>query len=239
MHRFERGSHRLGYTLAELLIVIAIIGVISLISLLLNSRKSMYAGRDVERKTDVVNIHRAFEEYYNDHGCYPPVDILNTCGGNGLSPALDRIPCDPSTKQPYLYQPVDESNLCAGNRLCVKLQDFSDPDITKLGCDPTAGCGWGAYWNYCVAAGTTVTPAGGFVPSATGTPTPTPIATPTPTPTLLGPYACRPGIAVGGFVILSGSCNNVGDPASYGCPNSFAESDCQNKCGQQAYWCAQ
>ncbi len=233
MYRFARTRGSVGYTLAELLIVVSIIGVVALMFLLMNWRKSINAGFDVERKTDLVNIRRSFEEYYNDKGCYPATDILNNCDGSELSPYLAKIPCDPVTGKPYLYKPESDTNLCLGNRLCAKLQDFSDPDITKLGCDPEGGCGWGAFWNYCLASGTTATPPGGFDAGVT------PTLTPTPTPSLFGPYACRPGIQVGGIVLLAGQCNNVGDPSFYGCPFSFAENDCQSKCGDITYWCAQ
>lgn len=230
--RRSRFSHRrLGYTLAELLIVVAIIAVIALIFLLMNWRKSIYAGYDVKRKTDLVNVRRAFEEYYNDHECYPSTDIVETCGGNGLAPYIDKIPCDPVSGQPYLYKPASDSNVCIGNRLCAKLQDWSDPDITKLGCDAQAGCGWGAYWNYCVSSGTTVLP----MDQIAGNITPSP--SPTPTPSYYGPYACRPGIQVGGTILLPGQCNNVGDPAYFGCQYSFAESNCQGLCTELSAWC--
>ena len=228
MYRLRKYGTSNGFTLAELLIVVAIISIIALIFLLMSWRKSINAGKDVQRKTDLVNIRRAFEEYYNDHECYPPADILTNCNGNQLLPTLERIPCDPVSGQPYLYTPESDTNLCIGNRLCAKLQDLSDPDITKLGCDPVAGCGWGAYWNYCLANGTTST---GLNPI---TPTPTPIPA-----GLNGSYACRGGIQVGGVVVWIGSCNNVGDPTVYRCTYSFVESDCQNLCGQIAYWCLQ
>ena len=233
MYRFARTRGSVGYTLAELLVVVSIIGVVALMFILMNWRKSIYAGTDAQRKTALLNIRRGFEEYYNDRNCYPAVDVLATCDGNALSPYLSKIPCDPVTNEPYKFVPESATNLCLGNRICTKLQDLSDPDIIKLGCDPQGGCGWGAFWNYCLASGTTATPAGGFDASVT------PTLTPTPTPSLFGPYACRPGLQLGGIVLLSGSCNNVGNPSAYGCPYSFAENDCQSKCGQIPYWCAQ
>lgn len=211
-----------GWTLMELLIVVAILAIIAVIFLLVNWRRSIYRAQDARRKTDVANIRRAFEEYYNDNGCYPSLSILSNCGGADLAPYVAKVPCDPTTKAPYKYQPDTETNLCLGNRVCAKLQDWNDPDITSLGCHPTEGCGWGAYWNYCLATGTTVV-APGFIPGTSPTPTAT------PTPGFAGPYACRRG----------GVCNNVGDPQALGCPQSFAQSDCKNLCGDPWYWCAQ
>jgi prepilin-type N-terminal cleavage/methylation domain-containing protein len=233
MNHTHKKHNRHGYTLAELLIVVAIIAVIALIFLLMNWRKSLYAGYDAQRKTDLVNIRRAFEEYYNDKGCYPDADILNNCKGNQLDPFIAKIPCDPSTGQPYLYSLQTESNVCLGSRVCAKLQDWSDPDITKLGCDPEQGCGWGAYWNYCVSSGASVTPFEGIGLDVTPSPSPT------PTPSWFGDYACRPGIQVSGIVLMDGQCNNVGSPGAFGCQYSFEESNCQGRCSQISYWCAQ
>lgn len=232
----QKNTRQQGWTLSELLIVVSIIAILAVIFLMFNWKRSVYRAHDAQRKTDLVNITRSFEEYFNDNGCYPPVDILNTCSGDGLAPYIAKIPCDPTTFEPYKYKPESDTNLCLGNRVCAKLQDWSDLDITRLGCYAEAGCGWGAHWNYCLATGTTVTPAGGFDPNVTPSPTPT------PTPLLLGPNACRRGIQIGGVVVLNGACNNVGDPSVYGCPYSFVESDCQGKCisaDQIQYWCAQ
>lgn len=202
-----------GWTLMELLIVIAIIMLLALLFLLVNWKKSLYRANDTRRKTDLANIRRSFEEYYNDHECYPPVDVLTVCGGPALSPYLAKIPCDPSTKEPYLYKPDGDTTTCSGNRVCAKLQDFADPDIVSLGCDAKLGCGWGAYWNYCLATGTTVT-APGFIPGVAPTPTVR------PTPVLNGQYSCTP----------AGDCNFYGNPAGSGCTISWQSSCPQGAC---------
>ena len=211
-----------GWTLAELLIVVAIVAILAVIFLLVSWKRNIYRAHDAQRKTDVANIRRAFEEYYNDKNCYPPLDILNDCWSttSDISPYLAKIPCDPTTQEPYKYESDSQTNTCVGNRVCTKLQDWADPDITTLGCHPQNGCGWGAYWNYCLATGTTVT-APGFDPGAT------PTQAPTPTPSYMGPYACT----------RDGVCNNVGDPQTQGCPQSWEESNCQNMCGDPALRC--
>jgi len=205
-------SRQDGWTLMELLIVIAIIAILALIGLLVNWKKSIFRANDARRKTDLANIRRSFEEYYNDHNCYPSLTVLDTCDGTALAPYLAKIPCDPATKEPYKYEPDDYDNTCLGNRVCAKLQDWYDPDITTLGCDPEEGCGWGAGWNYCLAAGSTVT-APGFTPGLSPTPAPT------ITPSYEGPFACRNWV-----------CNNVGDPQALGCPRGFGDANCLGLC---------
>lgn len=202
-----------GFTLMELLIVVAIIAILAAIMFLVNWRTQIYRANDARRKSDLAEIRRAFEEYYNDHECYPSPDVLKTCGGTDLAPGLRKIPCDPVTGDPYKYEPADGANICMGYRVCAKLMDFSDPDISTLGCHPKNGCGWGMFWNYCLATGTTVV-AAGFNPNLEPTPTPLATPTPTPTPSYNGHYACVPG---------GPGCNAYDDPAKHGCPASWTE----------------
>jgi prepilin-type N-terminal cleavage/methylation domain-containing protein len=211
-----------GWTLIELMIVVVIIAIIAIIFLISNWNKSIYRANDTQRKTDLANIRRAFEEYYNDNECYPAITILNTCRGNGLQPYLREIPCDPTRQTPYKYEPDDTGELCQGNRVCAQLQDLNDPEIPKIGCDPVTGCGWGAGWNYCLAAGTTVTAPNFILP--TGAP-----ATPTPIISHEGSFACTaPGI-----------CQDVGDPQDRGCPQSWADGNCggAGTCSNPSLWC--
>lgn len=199
---------RQGFTLAELLIVIVILAVIVILTLI-NWRRQIDRANDSHRKADLAKIKRAFEEYYNDHNCYPPLTILNNCGSRDLAPYLPTVPCDPVTKVPYKYVPMDDTNICKGYRVLTTLQDFSDLDITNLGCNAVNGCGFGAYYNWGVSSGGSVT-ASGFNPNATPTPA-------------LGPggFACTP----------AGTCNSYGNPGASGCPVTFSDPDCRNAQG--------
>ena len=59
-----------GFTIIELLIVIAII--IILAALVLNNFQGAQAkARDTQRVTDVNNVHSKLEEYYNENNYYP------------------------------------------------------------------------------------------------------------------------------------------------------------------------
>jgi len=64
-----------GFTLVELLVVMAILGV--LVTLIGTAFRTAQArGRDVQRKSDLKQIANALELFFNDYGFYPPGDVL-------------------------------------------------------------------------------------------------------------------------------------------------------------------
>lgn len=208
---------REGFTLAEVLIGITILALLFIL-VLWNWRIQIARGHDATRKSDLARIRIAFEDYYNDYQCYPPVTILTNCDSTtAFAPYLVPIPCDPVTDLPYKYVPVDEGNLCKGYRVLATLYDTSDRAITNLGCNPITGCGWGAFYNWGVSQGASVAKEG-FDASATPTLTP---------PTAPGSHACDP----------NGICNVYADPIGAGCPVTYQAVDCNNQCGNHANWC--
>ncbi|OGG11931.1 hypothetical protein A2Z00_03870 [Candidatus Gottesmanbacteria bacterium RBG_13_45_10] len=178
-----------GFTLMELLIVISIL-ILILMMVFVNLQTQIARAHDSKRKTDLNLIQKALEDYYDDTLCYPANGIFSACGGTQFQPYMRTIPCDPVSKTSYLYG-TDVANSCAGYHLCAKLEDLHDPDITRLGCDPVQGCGWGAGYNYCISMG-------GIIP---GSPTPPP-----------GQFACSPSGACNLYVNLQAN----GCPAGYG-----------------------
>ena len=215
----KKFARQRGWTLTELLISVAIIAIIALIVLFMNWKRQIDRSYDARRKNDLNAMRIALEEYYNDKSCFASDGSFNNCGSVDFQPYLPKILCDPQTKIPYLYI-IDSQNVCGGYRLCATLKDLSDPDIKRNGCDPVAGCGWGAGYNYCISSGVPVT-APGF--ASGGNP---------PTPTsgggqYQGNYACTPG----------GQCNGYANPQAQGCPVSFSDSACSNQCGNPATHC--
>lgn len=212
---YRRLTHSGGFSLVELLLVMTIVALVFALSYF-NAKKQVARAHDAQRKTDLQKITKAFEEYYNDHGCYPPQTIIERCGSDDLAPYIKEIPCDPITKLPYKYIYADENDRCQGYRLYASLEDGADPAIAAKGCSPVTGCGYGAEYNYGLAAGTsggTIT-APGFDPAVA----------PTPTPRIqAGAYACTAG----------GDCNFVDDPFSIDnfCPMTFADSSCRDRNG--------
>src|SRR6185437_9866953 len=103
-----------GFTLIELIIVIGILGVLAIFLLAsLNPLAQFSKARDAQRKSDLSQIQKALEQYYQDNGKYPQNDssyhIVNVNGqsvswGSSLwSPYLDTVPADPQTSRQYLY----------------------------------------------------------------------------------------------------------------------------------------
>lgn len=128
-----------GFTLLELLIVIAVLGVLAGVVLVSANPVGQYnKGRDGQRKSDLRQLQSALEFYRTDAGRYPPAASLSSCGngtsltytvaGNTVS-YLNKIPCDPSTDSPYQYS----SNAAVGNtnyclRACLQIQADKDRD---------------------------------------------------------------------------------------------------------------
>lgn len=74
-----------GFTIIELLIVIAIIGILA--GLVLNNFQGAQAkARDVQRKTRMNSIYSKLEEYYNNNGGYPD-GLLSTTVLPGMDAA--------------------------------------------------------------------------------------------------------------------------------------------------------
>ncbi len=71
---------QLGFTLLELLIVVAILGLLASIVAVpvVASRKR---GRDAKRIENLQTIRDALEMYQNDHGVYPPSPCGYNCNG--------------------------------------------------------------------------------------------------------------------------------------------------------------
>lgn len=232
----------------ELLIVIAVVAFLLLILYLL-SQTQLGRSRDAVRKADLERIKIAFEDYYNDNGCYPDADVLQDCRGTSFQPYLPLIPCDPLTKQPYIYVPYEE-NQCGGYRVYSILEDQNDPQIVQLGCDGPLACGIGEPYWYGIAAGipvfhsnfdfsslptptpsptTTASPSPTSTPTPTPTPEPTPPTSPTPTPDPVYVYACD----------VAGFCNiyDIDNPFLATCPQTYSNPLCDNQCDNPANRC--
>jgi general secretion pathway protein G len=94
-----------GFTLVELLIVMAIIGILA--SLGAGSYiTAQMRGRDVTRKSDLKQISNALELYYADHGAYPATGLVSAGSDltDGKTVYFKAIPDDPSSSYNYVYR---------------------------------------------------------------------------------------------------------------------------------------
>lgn len=153
-----------GLTLIELMIVIAILALLFILIALL-MRTQMSRTRDAQRKADLERLKIAFEDYYNDNGCYPTQEDYYSwrCNSSDFNPYLDIFPCDPITNLHYTYVP--DAVGCQGYAILTTLEQTSDPSIGRAGCT-ALGCGEFAD-NYGVSFGF---PLGNFIGSGSQPP---------------------------------------------------------------------
>lgn len=76
-----------GFTIIELLIVIAIIGILALL-VLTNFQGAQARGRDTVRQTDINAMYQKLEEYFNNNGTYPTAGI-NSAAAQTTFPGID------------------------------------------------------------------------------------------------------------------------------------------------------
>jgi type II secretion system protein G len=144
-----------GFTLVELLIVIALLGVLSLIGL------SMYQGsqnraNNGKRKTDLLQLSKALEMYANDYG-YPAADAGRIAGcsttaeacpwgtqwsrivGDTSAVYMQRLPKDPGNGS-YCYEKTAK-----GYKLFAILEGEDAEKLTSL-----VSCNNQTIYNYVV-----------------------------------------------------------------------------------------
>lgn len=137
-----------GFTLVELLVVIALLGILATIGLVTFSSAQL-RGRDTQRKSDLKQISSALELYYSDHGGYPasdngkikgcPSTLGTDCtwGSNdskslftdGQTVYFKSIPKDPTGTYNYYYRSLEvdgKSNM--GFQLYAHLENSQDPN---------------------------------------------------------------------------------------------------------------
>jgi general secretion pathway protein G len=107
-------SERNGFTLIEILIVVAIIAILASV-VLVGLGPTQQAGRDARRISDLSEVQNGLELYYNKCGAYPGTSACAagdpTGGWSGLSSAVvsagvgitAAFPNDPTVSKSYAY----------------------------------------------------------------------------------------------------------------------------------------
>jgi len=195
---------RRGVTLIEVLVVMTIL--VLLVMAMISGLNPIYQvnkGKDATRKKDLKRISIAFEEYYNDKGCYPDAAVLadlmnqDNCKTNIASfPQLAPWPCDPDG-QPYNIE-IENASCVSWFTAVTRLVTEGAKTMCNYGVAST-NKDWRERDDNCVATDY-VAPTTAPVP---------PTATLTPIPCVPDPGPC--------FLQISGSCNSL---APAGCIGS-------------------
>jgi prepilin-type N-terminal cleavage/methylation domain-containing protein len=133
-----------GFTLIEVLVTVAILAILSITTIVAFSAQRNKAS-DVAMKNDLSRLKTAFEDYYNDHNCYPPVEWFGSgTTGYELKPYLDKIPFNKQTALPYVLE--KDSTGCRWFKLYTTLKNADDPQAVLLRTsNPSLGSTLGNY----------------------------------------------------------------------------------------------
>jgi len=121
-----------GFTLTEVLVVMSIVMIMIVIMVgIINPTALVDKGYDARKKKDILRIKVAFEEFFNDKGCFPTgynFDTM-TCNGGGFSPWLASWPCAPNGDK---YKIIIENSQCPKYfKVYAQLENKADPDIPQ------------------------------------------------------------------------------------------------------------
>lgn len=104
-----------GFTLVELLVVIGVLAIlVSAILITLSPFAQVQKANDARRKSDLSQIQKALETYYQDNGRYPAhsaspqyrivrLDGSTADWGQSWSPYMATLPKDPKNAFTYVY----------------------------------------------------------------------------------------------------------------------------------------
>lgn len=125
-----------GFTLIEMLIVVAIIGILSAV-ILVGLGPTQRTGRDARRLADLKQVQTALELYFQKEGQYPNAnswtDLRNALKNAQIG--VSDIPNDPTKGQDYLYSVNSPGSSYV---LGAKLEDKNNP-AWKSSISPSPG----------------------------------------------------------------------------------------------------
>lgn len=142
-YRLEQLQRPKGFTLVELLVVMAIIGILAAL-VVGNFRTTQLKARDAQRKSDLKQLAASLELYFNDYGRYPasagtliagcPTTTQTACSWgsgtftDGQTTYMKTMVRDPSGSWDYVYQASSDGQKF---RIFTRLENEQDPDIVS------------------------------------------------------------------------------------------------------------
>lgn len=181
-----------GFTLIELLVAIAIIGILAgSVFFVLNPAAQFQKAQDAKRKSDLAQIQKGLELYYQDNGSYPAAVNYGIEGiqwGSSWQPYMGTLPKDPSSplkeyaynsdgQTYYLYASLDrgaDPQACNSGSACASITNASEA------CGGTCNIGVSSPNVSVSEIASIAVPTLAPPPAATSTPTPTPKLPQTP-----------------------------------------------------------
>jgi len=166
---FGNSRPQLGFTLVELLIVMAILGILATL-VVGGLRTAQMRGRDARRKSDLKQIGQALEMFFSDYKQYPddsgglimacPYDPDGSTACNwGLGEFTDGktvyfkvTPCDPIPSLAYFYRIVDPPNN-QKFQLFARIENPRDKNCLEGDCSYPSGYSCGvSICNFAIAS---------------------------------------------------------------------------------------
>lgn len=108
-----------GFTLIELILIISILGILSVgVLTALNPIAQIQKANDAKRKSDISQVQRALELYYQDNNAYPAstsdfkisINGSAVAWGSSWEPYINVLPQDPVSTNVYIYYSPVNSN---------------------------------------------------------------------------------------------------------------------------------
>ena len=124
---------RKGFTLIEMLIVVAIVGILASV-VLIGLGPTQRSGRDARRLADLKQVQTGLELYYQKNGSYPNTTtwtgasgLMGILTGVGAGLGITNLPNDPKVGVDYKYSPNAALN---SYLLGATLEDPNNPALS-------------------------------------------------------------------------------------------------------------